>query len=411
MGSDVAGNLSTKYNQTQGGINQSANDVINQVNQGYTKSNSDLISQVAANPTAAASNPDTLSQFQGQLNDTYTGPTSWADQGTQQGNVANAQQYANLSTTPGGLNVYAQELEGPQASQGVNQLDTMLLGGSPTAMGSIKAAADPYSTLTDYLNSQGTGITNAIGQGQSAAQNASQGALDAFTGANGAYTNLNNQIGNETAAATTAQQAGAQQQKDILAGINSGTLNPDQLKALGMTSDQYGALNAAEQRANTGQYMTAPNFGNMSATGTTDLGQYLNQNAGTAPQAGTVASPQEYAQMNAIQQLLGSKMPTGGAINPALASLAGTYNPSAATNTFDYAGALQGATDLGDQERAAAQAMSNQTSGAAQAQHDAGKSSLAGKVGKVAGTVFPVAGAANAAAALAGKKVTDQYKK
>ena len=265
--------------------------------------------------------------------------------------------------------MYAQELEGPQASQGVNQLDSMLLGGSPTAMGSIKAASDPYATLTDYLNSQNTGVNNAIGQGQSEAAGASQAALGAFTGANGTLTNLNNQIGNELSTAQTGYDTSTGANSSLKSGINGGTLTPDQVKSLGMTPEQYAALNAAQTRANTSQYMTGNNFGAASAVGKTDLSPFLTQNAGAGPTAGTVATPQEYAQMAAIQQLLGGQNPTGNAINPLNASQAGTYNPSGVNSKFDYAGALAGATSLGDKERADAQASADYQTAVADKAH------------------------------------------
>jgi hypothetical protein len=397
MGSDVASNLTNKYNQTQSGIGQSANDTINQVNQGYTKSNQDLINQVAANPTTAASNPDTLSQFQSQLNDTYTGPTSWTDQGTQQGNVAAAQQYGGLNKTPGGLNVLTQELEGPQASQGVNQLDTMLLGGNPNAMQQVNAASDPYSTLTDYLNSQGTNVTNAIGQGQTDAQKASQAAQDAITGANGTYTNLNAQVNKQSADALAAAQAnqaalkadignlyggqaldttatslggygGSQTPWGNTTNYKVGQLSPQDLQSMGITQDQWNTLQNAMQAAGTSTAESGHNFGANSVTTQQDLMNYLSQQDPTAAiNPGTTATADQYAQMAAIQQLMGNKMPQGAAINPLNAAQAGTYNP-ANMNNFNYDQALKDAQDYETQSiKQAKDAASALTSGADQA--------------------------------------------
>src|ERR1019366_3610615 len=156
-----------------------------------------------------------------------------------------------------------------------------------------------------------------------------------------------------------------------------GTLTPDQVKSLGMTPEQYSALNAAQTRANTSQYMTGHNFGAASDVGTTNLSPFLTQQATAGPSAGTVATPQEYAQMAAIQKLLGGQNPTGNAINPSNSAQAGTYNPSGVSSKFDYAGALAGATGLGDQERKAAQDEANRlTANAdlahAQSQHHGG---------------------------------------
>lgn len=371
MGQDVASNLTNKYNQTKQGAAQSANDLINQVNQGYTKENSDLVSKAAADPNAYANNQDQLSQFQAQLNDQYTGPNSWGDYGTQQGKVNDATQYGNLATTPGGMNVYAQELEGPMASQGVNQLDSLLLGGNENSANTIKTAAQPYSTLNDYLNQQNQAATGAIGAGQTAAQNASQHALDAFTGTNGTLTNLNSQINQNTAKALSDATAGNAKLK---ADIASGNMDDADLKAAGITGDQWNQLKASMQRANTSQYMTGHNFGAASAIQAIDpLTGLQQQDPNSLINAGTVATPEQYQQMASIQALLGSKNPQGNAINPALASLAGTYNPSQ-LNQFDAQGLTDYATQVGDAERQAAQDQANQLTAGADAAHNASKS-------------------------------------
>jgi hypothetical protein len=115
--------------------------------------------------------------------------------------------------------------------------------------------------------------------------------------------------------------------------------------------------------------MTGHNFGAASATQAIDLMPGLQQQDPTQMiNAGTVSTPEQYQQMAAIQQLLGGKNPQGNAINPDMASLAGTYNP-ANLNQFDYQGALDYATQVGDQERAAAQEQANQLTAAADLQH------------------------------------------
>lgn len=377
MGNQVASNLTNRYNQTKSGVQQSANDLINQVNQGYTKENADVVKAAAANPNAVAGNQDQLSAFQGQLNDTYSGPNTWGDYGTQKGNIASAQQYGNLNKTPGGTNVLAQELEGPTASQGVNQLDTLLLQGNPGAAQSIQTAADPYSGLNDFLTQQNTAATGAIGAGQTAAQNASQNALNAFTGQNGTLTNLNNTINQNT----TAAQAAAKAQNDAVnsqingsgVGIQGHGLNADVLKSLGLSAEQGQALQDAVSRANTSQYMTGHNFGAGSqTTNLNDLSGYLNQqDPNAAINAGNVATPEQYAQMSAIQKLLGDKTPQGSVINPALASLAGTAPTS--LNQFNYQSALNDAVNAGTISRQQAQDTADQLTAQADAQHAASK--------------------------------------
>lgn len=443
LGNRVSQNLTNKYNTTKAGAEGSYNQFAGDVNKGYAQENTDLIKQVAANPTGAASNKDQLAAFQGQLNDTYAGPQNWSDFGTQQGKVNEANQYANLSKTPGGLNVYAQEAEGqtggPQ-SQGINQLDALLLGGSPEAMGQVQAAANPYKSLNDYINSQNTAGTGLIQGAQTNAQNASQHALDAFTGANGTLTNLNTQVNKTAADRLAAAQAQNQAVKSAISGIyggqtvnndpttlgtygggttpwyntqnyNVGALSPEALSAMGLTQEQGTALQQAMQQAGTSQMMTGHNFGAGSPTSQIDISQWLNQQDPTqAINANTTATPEQYQQMAAIQQLLGGKTPQGNALNPEMASLAGTAPTN--FNQFDYTGALQGTKNVSTAERQAAQDMANQlTAGAdlahAQSQHGGG---FLGKAADIAKYANPVTYLANKGALDLGKKGLDKFK-
>lgn len=371
LGNKVASNLTTGYNTLKSGIDTSAQNFKNTVNQGYVPENSQLIQQVASAPVASASDSNLSADFGKQLNDTYAGPTDWADYGTLQGKVNEGNQQAGLINTPGGRNVLAQQVEGDNTSQGVNQLDALLLG-APGASSTVASAATPYASMNDYLNAQNTAGLGAVSDAQTAAQNTSQHALDAFTGANGALTGLNSQIGN----ATTAAQAAAAKQQNALQ-------NGD-FASLGLSQDQWNQLQAANQRANTMQYMTGHNFGAASQTydPTADMASFLTQQDPANINAQTVATPEQYAQMAAIQQLLGGKNPTGNTINPALASLAGTAPQN--INNFDYADALKYSTGIGDQERADAQAQANALTAQADAAHDAGKGGFLKKLKNVA---------------------------
>lgn len=373
MGGQVAQNLTNRYDQTKAGVTQSANDLINQVNQGYTKENSGLVKSVAADPYAAANNPDQLSQFQAQLNSSYGGPTEWGDYGTQLGKVNEATQYGNLYKTKGGANVLAQELEGPLASQGVNQLDSLLLRGSPEAATAIKSASDPFNALSSFLDQQKAGATEAIAGGKQAAQTTAQSALNAFTGQGGALTNLNASVQQKAADAL----ARAQEQSALAASgatdLSDERMTQDEWKALGLTDEQAGTLMNALIEGNKGQYMTGRNFGAEAAgLGITDLSGYLSQQDPTAAiNPGTVASQEDYAKMAAIQQLLGGKMPQDMALNPQMANLAGTA--PASFNAFDYEAALNDILNATAANRQSAQGEANRLTAEADAKHAASK--------------------------------------
>lgn len=398
LGEQVASNLSKKYSDTKSGVDQSYNQFQGQVNQGYVPENTDLISQVAANPTAAAGNSQTLADFQKQLNNTYSGPTAWGDYGTQQGKVNEASQYGNLANTPGGLNVYAQEVEGQTGgpmSGGINQLDTLLLGGDPNAMAQVKGAATPFKDLNDYINQQNMAGSEAVKGAQTAAQTGSQHALDAFTGANGTLTNLNSQVNNQ---ASTAQAKALEQQKALQTALSSlysqpvdtstttlgtygggstpwynstnynvGDLAPENLEALGIDQNQWQALRNAMQQAGSTQFHAGHNFGANSPTSQVNLEEWLSGRDPNTINAATVASGDQYAQMDAIQKLLGSKTPQDLALNPMMANLAGTA-PKSLTD-FNYQNALDYTNTLENEQEKAAQDMAMQLTGQANKAH------------------------------------------
>lgn len=399
LGNTVASNLTGDFNNVKSGIDSSASNAQSLADQGYTHENSDLIAQAASNPIAAAADPNSVSAVQAQLNDTYTGPNSWGDYGTQQGNVAAGTQEGGLYNQAGGLNVLAQQAEGGVGGQGVNQLDTLLLG-DPGAYSTVKAASDPFATLTGYLDNANTGVTGAITTGQNNAAKANADANAAFTGSNGAVTNLNNTVNtNTTNALTAAQQQQAQLKADIanlyggqavdttasnLGGYggtntqganttnyNVGQLSPQDLQSLGITQDQWNSLQGSLQNNATSTYETGHNFGAGSGTSQIDPNQWLTQqDPSTLINANTVATPDQVAQMQAYQTLLGGTLPANTSINPALASLAGTYNPNQ-LNQFNYTDALNTSNQTEADAIAQAKAEAAGLTGYANQQHDA----------------------------------------
>ena len=421
LGTQVAANLTTGYNNVQNDINNSANTAIGSINSGYIPENTQLIQQVAANPTAAVADPNQLSGYEAQLNDTYTGPTTWADTtdangntiggyGTLQGEVATAQQNADLQN-PGTANVLTQQVEQQlnpgQTSQGINALDTLLLTGNPNAVNTVNAAAAPYANLTDYLNNQNTTIGTDVTNAQAAAAQTAQDAFNAVGGPNGTVNTLNNTINSTASSDLTAAQAEQQALTNAFAAnyaadtseagnapvtgsagalanqlatgaqTNLNTLTPAEISELGLTQDQYNSLLAAQNQAATAQFVNSPWQGNGDAwtqTQAVNLGQYLD---GTAPttsniNAGSVATPQQYAEMAAINQLLGTQAPTQTeAINPLNATAAGT---APAGPTFDYTDALAALQGLASGEQQQALTQADQTAQSQEQAHQAGLS-------------------------------------
>jgi hypothetical protein len=404
LGEQVAGNLTNTYNQTKSGIDSSAQSAQQAADKGYTHDNADLIRQVASNPVEAAKTQGNAATVQSLLSDQYTGPSDWADLGTQQGKVNEAMQTGALTTTPGGLNVLAQKVEGPTASQGVNQLDSLLLGGSPGAMSTVQAAADPFKTLNDYINQQNTAVKSSITGAQSAADAARTNANNALLGPNGATSQLNSGVDARVASSRQAAQA---QNDQIKAALGTENPTPEQLASIGVSADQWNNLQSQLSAAQ-GSKVVSSNQGQFQAnTGTTDvdLRDWLQQESpDTAITRQNSATSDEYARAQALQQLVGDNNFKTDLTDP---TQAGTAPGN--LSKFDFNSALGTTRDIASAEQASAQAYVDALQSGADEEH-------AQLAAKNASQNFGFASAANmstlggpTAAMGAGKEVASQF--
>lgn len=290
----VAQNLTDQYNTTKSGIDTSAQTLADQVNKGYTPQDSNLVNSALSNPTGFVQDPNNVAGFQKQLNDSYTGPNSWSDLGTLQGTVNDAQQSGNLFKTPGGTNVLAQKVEGNNTSQGINQLDALLLGSDPTAAATIKTASDPFNTLNDYINAKNTDLTGQISNAQGSAAAASQAAQTGLTGAENTLT------GNLTDAQKTAEAQRQQYNTNIASLKNLFIPVQQSLEGFGSSIGQditdpfagYTNLQPSNNVATLESTASADDFNRAAALGQLSGGSYvppLNQNL--KDQAGSFVAP------------------------------------------------------------------------------------------------------------------------
>lgn len=220
MANQIAGQIGTNYGTIQQGIDQAGQTFGSSVSSGYTPSDPSLISQVQANPTSAASNPDSVKAFQSMLNDQYTGPTSFEGSAPYQDvqkQVSDAVQQANLLGTYPGLSQYLQNNIETNPTQGQNTLDTVLLQGSPTAVKTVQDAAQPFQNLPTYLAKTASAQDAAIQAAQQAAPATAQSAKAALTGAE---KNLQGNLNNELTAANSGYNAYNQSLSDLMAEFN-----------------------------------------------------------------------------------------------------------------------------------------------------------------------------------------------
>lgn len=344
-------NLDTANNTAIAGIN---NQVTNAP--GYTPNNPDVLAKEAANPVSFAGDQGNVKQFQSLLNNSYGGPLTaegTSDYQKQQAAVNNAIAAGQQQTTTeaGRKQLLAQNEATP--TSGVTSLNSAILSQSPEALGQVETAYQPFQNLLTNLSTGAQGVDQTIAKEQADAAASAKAANDAITSQINA---LNTGVGGEV---TAAQNAAANQAATLKADLAAGTPTPADLAALGMTSDQWNALSAADKAAATSQVITAPNGQGGVNTGTTniDLTQFLtSQNPNLALTAANVATPADYQKAQAFQTLLnGLNLGTPATtISPTTAAQAGTAPTN--LNTFDYQTALNTAQTAKASEIAAAQA-------------------------------------------------------
>ena len=358
-------NLNTQNNAALSGINQTVAS-----NAAPTQDQTNAtIAQESANPASFTNNPSNVTSFQNLLNASYAGPASAESTNTYQNqqnavNSAIAAGQNSVTTEAGRENLLSQNEATP--TTGVTALNSAILSQDPTALGSIEKAYQPFGSLLTNLQTGAGAADKQIAQQQAQDTQASQAASQAI---NSQINALNSGV---TGTLTADQQKAATQNAQIKSDLAAGTPTASDLAALGMTSDQWNALSAADKAAATSQVVNSSNgqFGANTGTTTIDPTQFLTQqNPNAVLTAANVATPQDYANAQAYQTLLNGlnlQTPTM-AINPTTASQAGTAPTN--LNSYNYQTALNTAQSTAAQEQAAAQAYVDAIQSGADQQH------------------------------------------
>ena len=298
LAQQVAGTVSAPITQAGNDITNAAGSFTSSVNAGYTPENKDLISAVSENPAyVVAENPQNVANFQANLNDTYKGPTDFTQSsgyGNLEAEIANAQAQAANAATPTGVQTLLKGVEGP-TTQGINNLDSLLLNQNPDNAATIAAAGAPAANLLPTLQSTTQAQNDLAAQGTTNASTAAQDAAAALTAAQG---NLATNLGNEQ---NTIQGVVNEYNQSV------NTINP-------VVQDITSAIqNFLAQNPN----ITFP-------AGTDPMAALENIASIAMPQEAAYASPQDYANIAALIQL-GDTNTGNLPISPATASQAQTF--------------------------------------------------------------------------------------
>ncbi len=269
---------------------------------------------------AAAKAPNSANTF--EASPQYQGLAGGVQKAVEQADLWNSgNNVANLSTA-------LAPFEGANATAGDKTLDSLLLSRTPGAYNQIKTAVAPAAGLQGQLsagtNTADTALQNAIQQ-DLAATPAAEGAAKNYT------TNLTNYLTSGVNAAQTTANTGNAANARIQTDAAAGNLTAEDAQALGIPADQAAAFAAAYDKI--GSTINSENalYANPTrAIGlkvpTMNLNQYLTPGtAGSDINAATLATPQNYSDVAALQALLGNGNGTFP-ISPENAALAGTAN-------------------------------------------------------------------------------------
>lgn len=364
---DQYNTLNNQNTATLGGIN-------NQVAAGSAPTQDQTnatIAQESANPVSFASNPGNVTSFQNLLNASYGGPASaeGTTDYTNQQNAINSAISAGqnaVGTEAGREGLLSQNEATP--TTGVTALNSAILSQDPNALNSIESAYQPFGGLLTTLQSGADTTDKQIAAQQATANQDVQSANAAITGqTQGLNTAVNSQLAN----ANTANTNFVNNYNGIISNLGYGnSLTSDQVAQLGMTPEQYAALQAQTNLAGTSQYMTGHNFGAPSATTNINNAQFLAQEAAPAAvTANQVATPQQFQTLMALLSLNNGQLPNGAVLDPNAVAQAGTYATPTLNGAFNYNQALQNATTTEQQERADAQTQATALTAAADLAH------------------------------------------
>lgn len=308
FGNKISGNLTENYNKTMGDINQGFGNFNQQVNQGYAQPNQEKINQAISNPVSYAQNPDDVKSFQSWYNNEYTGPQNFEGTDTYAGlnnQVNQAVEKASLVGNESGLNTYLNQFTGnPGRTKGMQTLDTALLQRNPEAAQSIRAAAQPYSGLNDYLGGKVNEANKNVQTAKQATNDTRENLRNQFTGEGGFVPNFQNEVNARVSQSQGDAAARAAAAKNMFTDVNLTmpgaykNINPQILSDLGITDPIQAAVFASQQSGY--NHLGGNQYSN-------PLG-YLNQRTPEVElNKYNLSTPDDFARAQALSQLTGTE--------------------------------------------------------------------------------------------------------
>jgi len=307
LGKKVETSLTGQLGTQKGTIESAAQKTQQDIAAGTTAFNPEIARMAVETPTEITSSPERLQDFLGQWNAMYKGPASFETSESYTPAVeaaTKAKEIGENIKTPGGRTQLLQNQFGVYGA-GNQALDTSLLSTAEN-YGQIQQLAPQFTGLQDYLGQKSTGLSGAAQTAQTATQAAQDQTRAALVGNLDKFQkDLATRVGTTQADAQTKTQ-------QYLADLATGDVNKvaSDLRAVGIAEDQIKPIIDNLTILNE-QYKYNPN-----------LSPGYSYNPATAITTENVATPEDYANAQAWQQLTGEQGYTS-VLNPAQASQAG----------------------------------------------------------------------------------------
>lgn len=350
----VAGQVGNQVNAAGAAINPAVNAYTGQL---YTVP-TDAAANAAVSTAPSSLTPTQTTDFQSELGAAGAAPNSantfeaTAPYQNVASGIQNAVEQANLwsaGNNVADLSTALSPFEGPNATAGDATLDSLLLSQTPGAYQQIQSAVAPAAGLQGELTA-GTTAADAALQAAIAQDTAATGA--ATGAAQNFATNLTNYLNGAVTTGQAAENAQIAQNGPIYTDYNSGNLTADDAVAMGIPANQAGAFAAAYNALNPAisaenSFVGNPNsarfigynVNNPTGINPVNLSSYLSQPGTPTPiNLADVASSGNYADVAALESLLGPGNGIALPIDASTASQAGLGLNPMSSDTLNMAG-------------------------------------------------------------------------
>jgi hypothetical protein len=288
----LAGKLTEEEQKIRGDIGKTGEETQAQIAQNRVSADEGLVNRALEKPTDFVKNQADLEAFTKMRDASYQGPRSIAENRAAElsGQVREGQRRAGLVDTEEGRSELLR-LYGNNPTQGQVMLDQLLLGADPNSRQTLSAAANPFSSLDEYLD-------EVSGQARTAGEAADS---DATAARNLVSSRLSGEGGAIPAFQSDLQRRLAQrkdQEVQELAAMKQGLSNfyltPEQMTGAGLTQEELIRMRD-KNRALANHYQQPE-----------DVLQFLTERSpDEAYTVGNVATPEDVARYNALAQLAG----------------------------------------------------------------------------------------------------------